>query len=149
MPVRVVKLDKRTDETVRYEVSNSYLRRASAYPAGALVGVPRGAPQLGIQPGNAAPWCVQRSDTEVFNMQFEAEWAKYAGSDVAPPYCPDAFLKDANGVEQNIVPADELDRWAARGAMNAGMAVFLYLEALAKGEKQRPVPYDHCEQLAD
>jgi hypothetical protein len=42
---------------------------------------------------------------------------------------------------------NEADRWATRGAINAGFAVFLYLDQLTKGVVPRLPDYDQCEQL--
>jgi hypothetical protein len=42
---------------------------------------------------------------------------------------------------------NEADRWASRGAINAGFAVFLYLDAITKGTLQRLPDYNQCEQL--
>jgi hypothetical protein len=37
--------------------------------------------------------------------------------------------------------------WSTRGAMNAGLAVFLYLDSVAKGIVPVQPAFDHCEQL--
>jgi mono/diheme cytochrome c family protein len=41
----------------------------------------------------------------------------------------------------------EADQWATRGAINAGMAVYLYLQELANGSVTPLPPYDKCEAL--
>jgi mono/diheme cytochrome c family protein len=90
---------------------------------------------------------------------------------VHPPKCPvdgsqlgpsgDAYTKsqakvphwtidgwDLHGDDQgNAVLGDAALAWARRGAMNAGLAVFLYLDRVAKGEIVPKTTFDHCEQL--
>jgi hypothetical protein len=143
--VRAVFAGTRDNE---YGVSSSLngLRVASAYPSDAPVGDPRGGVQIGIQPGNTAPWCLIRPTDQATIDRVEREWqAAHAGAG-QPPYCPDAFLGTVDA-PLNVYTAADVERWATRGAMNAGMAVFLYLDALSKGQKRHPVAYDHCEQL--
>ena len=94
----------------------------------------------GLDSTNLAPWCVRRdlgSDTS----KIDAAWAaKYPGTQ--PPYCPQAFLTEANRLT-----FDDVDAWTVRGAMNAGLAVFEYLKGLATGDPlaKRQPDYDHCE----
>ena len=42
----------------------------------------------------------------------------------------------------------DADKWATRGAINAGLAVFLYLDQLSKGLIQAKPLYNQCELLA-
>ena len=42
---------------------------------------------------------------------------------------------------------DNVDDFALRGAMNAGQAVFVYLQAIANGEVKPQLLYDECERL--
>ena len=42
----------------------------------------------------------------------------------------------------------DVERWSLRGAANAGIAVFLYLDQLEKGEVKPLPPYNKCEELA-
>jgi mono/diheme cytochrome c family protein len=145
-PVRVVQLAKKTDGVLRLEVSPSELRRASAYPVDARAGDRRGDVQPGIQPANAAPWCVQRpTDADVLAL-LTTQWEAHTGAGNEPPFCPDAFLSDGTA-NQNLFTEDDVERWSTRGAMNAGLSVFLYLDALSKGLKKHPIPYDRCEDL--
>jgi hypothetical protein len=41
----------------------------------------------------------------------------------------------------------DADAWATRGAINAGFAVFLYLDGVAKGSIHQIPSYDQCGQL--
>ncbi len=64
-------------------------------------------------------------------------WCEYiSNSPVAgTPYCK-------GGTD---FTADDAEKWAVRGAINAGLAVFLYVQSL---EKMNPPPdYNQCEQL--
>jgi hypothetical protein len=42
---------------------------------------------------------------------------------------------------------DDADRWATQGAINAGYAVFLYLQALSQGAITSLPPYNRCDLL--
>ncbi len=45
----------------------------------------------------------------------------------------------------NAFTADDAEQWVVRGAINAGLAVFLYVKSL---EKMNPPPdYNQCAQL--
>jgi mono/diheme cytochrome c family protein len=145
MPVRVVKVES-TGSAVVYRIRAPFeggLRHAGSYPADARVGTPRGDAEVGIDDDNAAPWCVQRPGDEALRMAVESAWAEHVSASELPPYCPDAFLDST----ENAMTADEAERWATRGAINAGLAVFVYLDALARGEVHSPVPYDRCDEL--
>jgi len=48
--------------------------------------------------------------------------------------------------ENNTVVSKAVGNWAARGAINAGLAVFLYVDQLSKGAAPK-VPYNHCEEV--
>jgi hypothetical protein len=67
--------------------------------------------------------------------------------------CPQGFATEANrftatpaDATSNYVPSD-LDDWAARGAINAGQAVFVYLDEMISQGKGRAPRYDECELL--
>jgi mono/diheme cytochrome c family protein len=144
-PVRVVK--PTTSVPIDFEISpTDGLRSRSAYPSDARVGDHEGHVQLGVDDDNLAPWCIARSANPAITAAVEARWQAHAGAGAEPPYCPEALLLNAGPVS-NLWSASDIDAWAARGAMNAGMAVFLYLDALAKGTATRVVPYDRCEEL--
>jgi hypothetical protein len=40
----------------------------------------------------------------------------------------------------------DVQRWSIRGAINAGLAVFLYLDALERGQIQPEPPFNKCEE---
>lgn len=55
----------------------------------------------------------------------------------------DVFV-DSDGNRHYGTLANE---WALRGAINAGMSVFLYLDSVAHHPELLKPSYDHCEQL--
>ncbi len=122
-----------------------FIRRES-YPAGADVGDHTGHVVSGIAPPNLAPWCVFGSNAERHaNL---SEVAARLGRKL--PVCPEALLdRSASGVvlPTGDVTLEERNEWATRGAANAGMLVFQYLDALAKGEVKPTPAYDRCEEL--
>jgi mono/diheme cytochrome c family protein len=147
VPVRTISADwdSAMANPLKYKIQaplEGSLRRPASYPSGAPVGNPRGQVEIGIQPGNSAPWCLIRPGDDALRERVQQEWQAHAGTGTEPPYCPDEYLADS----QNWFTAADAERWTTRGAMNAGLSVFLYLDALAKGEKRRPVPYNRCEQ---
>lgn len=126
------------DEALDY---NDALYHRDAYPADAPVGF---GSQIttGISADNAFPWCVEEPDDARF-----AEIEQNAGRSL--PRCPAAlFARDDTGRPTAALSAQDANRWALRGAANAGLAVFAYLDAVAKGDVARVPAYDQCEQLS-
>jgi hypothetical protein len=118
------------------------LLKPESYPAGAPVGDDRGrtVPYVANNTNNAAdpsavpnlwPWCVYDPVKAQAN-----NW----------PACPASVLaKDIYGVDASAYTADDAEKWSVRGAINAGLGVFLYVNSL---ETQNPPPdYNQCEQL--
>jgi hypothetical protein len=131
------------------------------YPATAPVLSSSGQVEMGVQPGNVFPICVPLpSDPQQKTMADSYLAANPVGGPGGPvtPYCPDAWLKDPKNalIQTNTTDAmgnsvhlyPDADAWAARGAINAGMAVFLYLDQLERGNVTPPIQYNHCEQLS-
>jgi hypothetical protein len=44
------------------------------------------------------------------------------------------------------VPGLEAKHWAQQGAINAGLAVFLYLDSITKGKYAVQPAYNQCDQ---
>lgn len=153
VPLRVIIPDFKTGSIASYRAGITALgglRLAASYPPTAKVGNHLGQVQTGIATNNEAPWCMSKPINAVLQTLIEAEWHARAPAGVELPYCPDAFIADPS----NLLPVTEADetkqsveRWATRGAMNAGMAVFLYLRALSAGDKKPVIPYDRCDLL--
>ena len=149
MPVRVVhafesEIDNDVKSLPQVRPSVYKPRLAATYPADALVGNDQGEVEMGIAPGNSAPWCVRRPAVPENVAFFEEYWTEHVGATQPIPYCPQTFLDSTT----NLFTDEDAERWSVRGAVNAGLVVFLYLDALAKGEVQRLIPYDRCEDLA-
>jgi len=121
----------------------------AGYPAGAPVGDQDGHIQTGLSPSNVFPWCL-RKPLDANALDGLTTYAQNHAIDGKPlPFCPESVVPPAdNGAgpaDPHLTP-DDLERWATRGAINAGMAVFAFLDELDRGAKANP-PYDHCEQL--
>ena len=118
---------------------------------------------MGVRHDNVFPVCARKPDRpdkiQLADEFLEKQKAATAGNRI--PYCPDQLFeretdpdganvekwlfKSVDGPSNVPIPLD-LERWAARGAINAGLAVFLYLQELKKGAKPTPL-FDQCEQL--
>jgi mono/diheme cytochrome c family protein len=105
---------------------------------------------LGIK--NAFPWCI--ATDEAIDTSTAAAAAAYVAANNLPA-CPIAVkvcptTSPDGGGTPPCWSADRMDQWAIRGAINAGLAVFTYVEGLvsglAKGTPPKPT-YDACEQL--
>ena len=63
------------------------------------------------------------------------------------PYCPPGFVTPANKLDDGGVTFPDAKRWAARGTINAAMAVFLYLDQIERDPTKRKPLYNQCDQL--
>jgi mono/diheme cytochrome c family protein len=133
-----------------------------AYPASAPVMDHRGRVANGITADNLMPICI-REPTDPTQHQ-NAETFLAANPVGGPggnriPYCPpDIFQVDpttqqpkyqlAYTVDQGLPDYVDGKKWAARGAINAGMAVFLYLDQVERGITKVLPSYDQCESLS-
>jgi mono/diheme cytochrome c family protein len=73
------------------------------------------------------------------------EWPWCVDGGHAPdPVCPPALVAQAQYNSSNVAPfVEAVNKWAVRGAINAGLAVFVYLEELEK-RTAPPPDYDQC-----
>lgn len=148
LPVRVLTFRSADQKLLVYNIppvtptaQGMYALYKRAGYGGEPVGDGEGRVVKGISPFNKTPWCVRKIDADT-NAKLEARWAA-AHPDSKLPFCPDKFL----GNEANRLTDQDVDDWARRGAINAGLAVFLYLDAVSKGEI-KPLPdYDQCDKL--
>jgi hypothetical protein len=60
--------------------------------------------------------------------------------------CPVSYPTQDPAVWDDV-QGSAADEWALKGAMNAGFAVFLYLDSVARNGGVAQPTYDHCEQL--
>jgi mono/diheme cytochrome c family protein len=115
----------------------------SVYPAGQPIGNERGGTDSSLQPTNEWPWCID--DTGATPSQ--EQWLASAGGVV----CPRAVITASQACDSDSPPAsctsnDDANAWAVRGAVNAGLSVFLYLQSLEK-QSSPPPDYNQCELL--
>ncbi|HVZ31677.1 MAG TPA: hypothetical protein VG963_04580, partial [Polyangiaceae bacterium] len=128
-----------------------WLYQRQVYPSDIAIGDHRGRVQEVLDSKNLMPWCVLRPTTPDELAALVEEFHRERPSDPSdPPYCADELAGATPKTQAHAGPlfdvADARD-WVRRGAMNAGLSVFAYLDALAKGQTPRPVEYDHCEEL--
>jgi hypothetical protein len=75
-----------------------------------------------LTPDNPYPWCATDAQS---------------GS----PPCPPGL-----DTQDNALTSEEADAWAVRGAINAGLGVFLYVKDLVTMSSP-PLDYNQCEKL--
>jgi mono/diheme cytochrome c family protein len=113
---------------------------ASLYPAGAPVGNVAGGTDPGLAPGNVWPWCIDDS------AALPDQSAAYAAGHM--PVCPQAVKDASKGclhAQGTCFGNDDANRWAVRGAINAGFSVFLYVQSIENASA--PPDYNQCELL--
>jgi len=133
-----------------YTFANLY--RPAGYPAGTPVGDQYGHVAPSLQPSNTMPWCILKPTA---NASWAAIAEKYvvdnAVNGMPLPFCPDSLVSGSYQMKQDPPGAgttnNDLQNWATRGAINAGLAVFLYLDQVVVHGLKPPPAYDHCEQL--
>jgi len=117
-------------------VARAGLLAPEGYPDDAPVGDHLGQITTGIQPGNLSPWCISPILAPEENDEAFARYQEELGRTL--PRCPE---------DAPVATLGSMLQWTYRGAANAGMFVYLYLQALAKGEIQAVPEYDRCEEL--
>jgi hypothetical protein len=107
----------------------------------------------GVTSDNLFPLCVVKPTDPT---QLQLATAALAASPVAGknviPFCPDGFLTSAHKLTvegSGIGTTDYVDgvQWAARGAINAALAVFLYLDQMERDPTQRQPLYTQCNLI--
>ncbi len=96
----------------------------TSYPPGVPVGNITGGTDPNLAEDNMWPWCIRPTP----------------GVPAGLPLCP-------TGPNITFWQTDDGSKWAVRGAINAGLAVFLYVSQL-ESMSAPPPDYDECEQLA-
>lgn len=126
---------------------------ADAYPASAPVLDHHGKVVTGVSADNLFPLCI-RKPTDA--AQLQAADAFLAAQPVKPPYCPAELFA---GNEQWKLVSDpnpdgpalprvltDARKWSVRGAINAALAVFLYLDGIERGTVAPRPPFNQCEK---
>ncbi len=144
-------------ETVDLKIRASYGLRSSfdlypqdGYPSSADVGNDHGDIVQGIASDNLTPWCLRAPADATLRAKATAYAAAHPMGGRPLPICPDAIVPpsgDAPAAGDHHLRGDELEAWATRGAVNAGIAVYLYLEQLTKSGTAPDPRYDQCELL--
>jgi mono/diheme cytochrome c family protein len=126
---------------------------ADAYPATAPVLDHTGAIVNGVDASNLFPLCIRQPDDPA---QKAAADKFLAAQTVQPPYCP-AELFSGNG-QYKLATSPNPDgpglppvltdarKWSVRGAINAALSVFLYLDGIERGSIVPKPAFNHCEQ---
>jgi mono/diheme cytochrome c family protein/cytochrome c5 len=110
----------------------------------------RGNLQTGLTASNYMPLCIETPTSASEKTYADQAIATFKVNGNAIPYCPDGFLQPSNllSFTAGSVP-DYVDgsKWAARGAVNAALAVFSYLDEIERDSTKRQVPYNQCNLL--
>jgi mono/diheme cytochrome c family protein len=112
----------------------------------------------GVQPSNLVPLCVQPPSSAAQKTYADAALAIAKVNGNVIPYCPANFAvpctPNASGQPacHQLQVSDMGDftdgrKWAARGAINAALAVFLYLDGIEKDPTKRKPLFNECSQL--
>jgi hypothetical protein len=123
-----------------------------AYPADAPVADSHAQVVLGVHDDNVSPWCLRKPLDPVRAARaaaWVADTANYSASGQPLPFCPEQVVPasdDYPATGDGHLTTDVLHAWGTRGSINAGLAVFLYLDAVARGTVAPKPPYDQCEQ---
>jgi hypothetical protein len=141
---------------------------APVYPAGSPLMDERGQVSTAdlASSGNLFPMCVREppagSDAHAAADALLQQLAENDTGGNVIPYCPTALFAAGTDTNGNAVlkwrlstPNDsnqnftfpDANTWALRGAINAGLAVFLYVDQLSQTGKPLPL-YNQCEQLS-
>jgi mono/diheme cytochrome c family protein len=110
-----------------FAINGSTLIDPASFPAGAPVGNVAGGVDHGLSSDNLWPWCIAPGSDVV---------TTYANSN-GVPICPTGVTYWSTATAQ---------RWAVRGAINAGIAVYLYVHDL-EGKSAPDPDYNQCELL--
>jgi mono/diheme cytochrome c family protein len=95
---------------------------------------------LGVPEGEAVSWCI-RKPTDPAKLQTATDYfANQPVEGEIVPFCPEEELL--------LWTTTRMEEFALHGAMNAGLAVFVYLDAIAKGASPKP-QYDECRALLE
>jgi hypothetical protein len=107
--------------------------------------------QTGLTSNNYFPICVQKpTDPTQLGYATQALQASPSLGKYVVPFCPDGFVTSANKLASTSgSPVDFTDgsKWAARGAINAALAVFLYLDSIERNPSARQPTYQQCNLL--
>jgi mono/diheme cytochrome c family protein len=126
---------------------------ADAYPSTAPVLDHHGQVVNGVTADNLFPRCVRKPTDPT---QLAAADAFLAAQTVKPPYCPPELfagnekwkLQSDPNPDGPTLPRVLTDarKWSVRGAINAALAVFLYLDGIEHGKIAPKPPFNQCDK---
>ncbi len=134
--IRGINVDKSNART--FGGGSFYL--STAYPANTPIGNQRGESVMsglngGVTDDNYVPWCVVPGFDDATSAAVALFVKTYpTANGKPPPMCPASLVQ--------ITP-DQLDAFALRGAINAGFAVFRYIDLFSRGKASR-ARFDEC-----
>lgn len=104
-----------------------------------------------IEPECIAPKIYQDKTPEESQRLFDAEYQALRDQNTPGlrPVCPGSSLVPQPGAPALVktpVTEEEQQTWALQGAINAGLSVFSYVDAVTRGEVSVQLAYDQCEQ---
>jgi hypothetical protein len=129
----------------------------SHYPSDAWVADHQGNVVKGVTSDNLAPWCL-RKPKNAAQLQVAQDWIDNnpAKNHLPLPFCPTTDPSGAAYIPPDApssardslhLTEDDLRKWALKGAINAGILVFLYVNDMVTGKVQPKPAYNHCELL--
>jgi mono/diheme cytochrome c family protein len=97
--------------------------------------------------GNTFPICVEKPSS-ASEAKAATDWlAAHAVRGHVLPFCPDGFVTPARKLQVTDGEFTDGRKWAARGAINAALAVFLYLDQIERDPTKRKPLYNQCSLL--
>ncbi len=110
----------------------------------------RGRVATGIQGDNFLPWCLRPVDNDAW-LAKQTDWrsVNLSANQSQWPVCPSTVVAPSTSspaAGDKHWKYRDFENWARRGAMNAGVLAYLYVEKLANGLRAKP-SYDRCDQL--
>jgi mono/diheme cytochrome c family protein len=129
-----------------------FLFSRDKFPPNAPVMDHLGNRQTKLTAENQTPWCVvplppSDANAATLNSYIVEKILTYCPQQVLVKLDPDLSTGEPQVNEFRLTP-DEIRQWTLRGAVNAGFAVFTYVDDLANNRVSPSVPYNHCEDLA-
>ena len=103
----------------------------------------------GITSDNLFPLCIGKPTAATALKYADQALAAAKVNGQVIPYCPDGFMQASNQLQISSDTGDFVDgrQWAARGAINAAFAVFLYLDEVERDPTKRKPLYNQCNLL--
>jgi hypothetical protein len=153
-PVRGLVAESWTTDSVNlYVWPLKSLYRQEGYPANTPVGDQYGHVASNLSSDNTMPWCIVAPTNSADLAAAQKYVVDHSIGGVALPFCPQSLVSGGYLMQQDLPGSGgtntDLENWATRGAINAGLAVFLYLDqVVVHGLKPKPA-FDHCEQISN